>query len=189
MLKPSYGLRRLVGLTRLRRPELLDSNRHNHKSFSSGEPSLDEWLQKYASQNRRRDTAATWVIADEDYVVVAYVSLSMTGIDISNAPDELAKRSPKVIPALLLGRLAVDQRYAGMGVGTKLVAHVLATAVDLNTKAACRAVVVNVLNEGVRAWWQRFGFQPFDPADPKGLDLYLLASQIQATLEAIQPTR
>jgi GNAT superfamily N-acetyltransferase len=113
----------------------------------------------------------------------------MTGIDISNAPDELAKRSPKVIPALLLGRLAVDQRYAGMGVGTKLVAHVLATAVDLNTKAACRAVVVNVLNEGVRAWWQRFGFQPFDPADPKGLDLYLLASQIQATLEAIQPTR
>lgn len=143
---------------------------------------MDEWLRRYAGQNRRRDTAATWVIADADGVVVAYASVAMTGIDHSAAPKKLAKRAPDPVPALLLGRLAVDRRYTNLGIGTALTAHVLATAVELNEKAACRAVVVTALNAGARAWWERLGFHPFEPDDPEALDLYLLTSEIQATL-------
>ena len=179
------GLRHSPGLSRLRRPEPLDPARHSYATFASGEPTLDEWLQKFAGQNRRRDTAATWVIADEGNVVVAYASLSATSVDISRAPAALAKHSPKLIPALLLGRLAVDQRYAKQGVGTILVAHVLATAVELNVKVACRAVIVNALNPQARTWWQRFGFQTFNPSNPDDLDLYLLAKDIEATLGAM----
>lgn len=146
---------------------------------------LDEWLRRYAGQNRRRDTAATWVIADPDDVVVAYASVAMTGIDRSAAPDALAKGAPDPVPALLLGRLAVDQRYASLGVGTALAVHVLATAVELNEKAACRAVVVTAINEQARAWWARFGFRPFAPDEPDQLDLYLLTSEIEATLRKI----
>ena len=147
---------------------------------------LDEWLRRYAGQNRRRDTAATWVIADPDDVVVAYASVAMTGIDRSAAPDALAKGAPDPVPALLLGRLAVDQRYASLGVGTALAAHVLATAVELNEKAACRAVVVTAINDLARAWWERFGFRPFAPDEPDQLDLYLLTSEIEATLRKIR---
>jgi len=147
---------------------------------------LDEWLRRYAGQNRRRDTAATWVIADPDDVVVAYASVAMTGIDRSAAPDALAKGAPDPVPALLLGRLAVDQRYASLGVGTALAAHVLATAVELNEKAACRAVIVTAINEQARTWWERFGFRPFAPDEPEQLDLYLLTSEIEATLRKIQ---
>ena len=143
---------------------------------------LDEWLRRYAGQNRRRDTAATWVIADPDDVVVAYASVAMTGIDRSAAPDALAKGAPDPVPALLLGRLAVHQRYASLGVGTALAAHVLATAVELNEKAACRAVVVTAINEQARTWWERLGFRPFAPDEPDQLDLYLLTSEIEATL-------
>src|SRR5579859_7437689 len=103
-----------AGLTDLRRPAPLDPARHNRDEFDSGEPVLDEWLRRYAGQNRRRDTAATWVIADSHDVVVAYASVSMTGIDRSAAPDVLAKSVPDPVPALLLGRLAVDRRYAGL---------------------------------------------------------------------------
>ena len=147
---------------------------------------LDEWLRRYAGQNRRRDTAATWVIADPDDVVVAYASVAMTGIDRSAAPDALAKGAPDPVPALLLGRLAVDHRYASTGVGTALAAHVLATAVELNEKAACRAVVVTALTEQARTWWERFGFRPFAPDEPDQLDLYLLTSEIEATLRKIR---
>jgi GNAT superfamily N-acetyltransferase len=169
-------------LTELRRPAPLDPRRHKREHFDSGEPALDEWLRRYAGQNRRRDTAATWVIADADDLVAAYASVAMTGIDSSDAPAALAKGAPDPVPALLLGRLAVDRRYAGLGVGTALVAHVLATAVELNETAACRAVVVTALNGGARTWWQQLGFSPFDPNDPDQLDLYLLTSHIQATL-------
>jgi len=169
-------------LTELHRPAPLDPRRHDRDGFDSGEPVLDQWLRRYASQNRRRDTAATWVIADAQDVVVAYTSVSMTGIDRSAAPAVLAKSAPDPVPALLLGRLAVDRRYAGLGVGTALAMHVLATAVELNEKAACRAVVVTALNQTARTWWERLGFHPFDPEKPDELDLYLLTSEIQATL-------
>jgi len=68
------------------------------------------------------------------------------------------------------------------GVGTALVAHVLATAVELNEKAACRAVVVTAPHARARAWWERLGFHPFHPDDPTDTDLYLLTSEIEATL-------
>lgn len=169
-------------MTRLQRPALLDPRRHDRDQFDCGEPVLDEWLRRYAGQNRRRDTAATWVIADAQNVVVAYASISMTGIDRSAAPEIVAKGAPDPVPALLLGRLAVDRRYAGLGIGTTLAAHVLATAVELNERAACRAVVVTALNSNARSWWQRLGFHAFDPSDPEQLDLYLLTAEIEATL-------
>jgi GNAT superfamily N-acetyltransferase len=173
-------------LTELRRPALLDASRHDREQFNSGEPVLDEWLRRYAGQSRRRDTAATWVIADANNVVVAYASIAMTGIDRSAAPEVLAKSSPDPVPALLLGRLAVDHRYWRLGVGTALVAHVLAAVVELNQKAACRAVVVTALTDRARTWWERLGFHPFDPDEPDQLDLYLLTAEIDTTLRGLQ---
>ena len=173
-------------MTELRRPAPLDPRRHHREQFESGEPVLDEWLRRYAGQNRRRDTAATWVITDSGDIVVAYASIAMTGIDRSGAPHLLAKGAPNPIPALLLGRLAVDQRYANLGIGTALVAHVLATAVQLNEKAACRAVVVTALTDRARTWWERLGFHPFAPDEPDQLDLYLLTAEIEATLRRIR---
>jgi GNAT superfamily N-acetyltransferase len=169
-------------LTELHPPAPLDPRRHDRDRFDCGEPALDEWLRRFAGQNRRHDTAATWVIADADDAVVAYASISMTGIDRSAAPEVLAKGAPDPVPALLLGRLAVDRHYANLGIGTSLVAHVLATALELNEKAACRAVVVTALNPHARAWWERLGFHAFDPSDPDQLDLYLLTAEIEATL-------
>jgi GNAT superfamily N-acetyltransferase len=169
-------------LTELRRPALLDPRRHDREQFDSGEPVLDESLRRYAGQNRRRDAAATWVITDAHDMVVAYASVAMTGIDRSAAPEVLAKGAPDPVPALLLGRLAVDHQYAGFGIGTTLAAHVLATAVELNEKAACRAVVVTALTQSARTWWERLGFHRFDPDDPDQLDLYLLAAEIDATV-------
>ena len=170
-------------MTELRRPALLDVRRHDRKQFDSGAAVLDEWLRRYAGQNRRRDTAATWVIADAADVVVAYASIAMTGIDRSAAPETLAKGAPDPVPALLLARLAVDHRHTGLGIGTVLAGHVLATAAELNEKAACRAVVVTALNSTARAWWERLGFHHFDP---KQFDLYLLTADIEATLRRLQ---
>lgn len=169
-------------MTELRRPIPLDPKQHDRSGFDSGEPVLDEWLRRYAGQNRRRDTAATWVILDPEATVVAYASIAMTGIDHSAAPRVVAKRTPDPVPALLLGRLAVDRRYHGQGVGTALVAHVLATAEELNTKAACRAVVVSATHADARRWWEYLGFRPFDATDDSCKDLYLLTAEIDETL-------
>ena len=164
------------------RPTLLDPDRHRRDEFTSGEPSLDDWLRRYAGQNRRGNTAAVWVIADAGHRVVCYATLSMTSVDHSASPPPLAKAAPLQVPALLVGRLATDTRVTGLGLGTQMVKHILATAAELNLSAACRAVVVTALNPSAFRWWQRFGFDPFDAQDATNLDLYLLTKDIAATL-------
>lgn len=164
------------------RPTLLDPEKHRRDEFSSGDVSLDDWLRRYAGRNRRGNTAAVWVIADATYQVACYATLSMTSVDQSASPTPLAKGAPLQIPALLVGRLATDTSMTGLGLGTHMVKHILATAVELNIKAACRAVVVTALNPAAFSWWQRFGFDPFDAGDSTNLDLYLLTKDIAATL-------
>jgi hypothetical protein len=173
------------GLTDLRRPELLDSDRHDRSGFDCGEPTLNEWLRQQAGQSQRGDTATTWVIANRGYVVMAYAAIAMTSIDRSAAPKQISKGSPDPVPALLLGRLAADNSCLGEGVGTALLAHVLTTAVELRRKAAFKAVVVVALHERAKRWWERFGFHSFDPEDPSCLELYLRTADIEATLEEI----
>jgi N-acetylglutamate synthase-like GNAT family acetyltransferase len=85
----------------------------------------------------------------------------------------------------LIGRLATDTRVAGFGLGTEMVKHILTTAVELNIKAACRAVVVTALNADAFRWWQRFGFEPFNTDDAANVDLYLLTKDIAETLASL----
>ena len=146
---------------------------------------MDEWLRHYATQNRRRNITGTWVIADDNFTIAGYLTLSMTGIDASAAPSIIGKGTPGIIPALLLGRLAVDSKYAGQGIGTALVKHVLALAVGLNAQAACRAVVVNALNQDSLAFWVHLGFHQFNQDDPDNLDLFLLTGEMQQTMAAL----
>ena len=167
------------------RPTLLAPDKHQRSEFTCGETSLDEWLRRYAGQNRRGNTAAVWVIADVSQTVVCYATLSMTSVDRSASPKSLSKGAPQQIPALLIGRLATDTRVAGLGLGTEMVKHILATAAELNIKAACRAVVVTALNADAFRWWQRFGFEPFDADDTTNMDLYLLTKDIAETLASL----
>jgi predicted N-acetyltransferase YhbS len=108
-----------------------------------------------------------------------------TTVDRSSSLKSLGKVAPQQIPALLIGRLATDTRTAGLGLGTEMVQHILATAVELNIEAACRAVVVTALNAGAFRWWQRFGFDPFNTDDAGNLDRYLLTKDIAATLDGL----
>ena len=171
-------------MTELRRPELLDPKQHDRSRFDCGDETLNEWLRRFSGQSRRAHTAATWVIADRDDVVVAYASLSMSGISLAAAPPALAKHSPDPVPVLLCGRLGVDRQFAGLGVGTALIAHILATAIEMNQSAAMKAVVVTAISPAARDWWARFGFEPLETS-PDCLDLYLLTKDVERTLRAL----
>ncbi|MDR1449609.1 MAG: GNAT family N-acetyltransferase [Propionibacteriaceae bacterium] len=137
---------------------------------------------RLTGQSRRRDTAATWVIADRAMAVIGYIALAMTAVDAAAAPERLRRQAPDPIPALLIGRVAVDRRVQGEGVGTALVAHALATAIELQEKAAFRAVVVDAAGPAAARWWQRFGFDPLVPGDSR---LFLPSGDVARTLQSL----
>jgi hypothetical protein len=80
---------------------------HDRSGFSCGKESLDRYLQQQASQDLRR------VLQDlDDKRIAGYYTLCATAIEIQNLPPQLVKKLPRdpVVPATLLGRLAIDER-------------------------------------------------------------------------------
>ena len=95
------------------------------KSFSCGEPVLDDYLQCYAKQDIKRGVARIFIASpiDEPKSVAGFYSLSAASVAADNFPDVMRKKLPRYpIPVALIGRLAVDKQAQGKGLGSILLA-------------------------------------------------------------------
>ena len=95
--------------------------------------------------------------------ILGSYTLSSYGIDVGDLPSDVAKKLPRypLIPATLLGRLAVDRRLQGQGIGEFLLMDALHRALVQSTEIAAAAVAVDAINAGAVKFYQHFGFVPF----------------------------
>ena len=145
-------------------------------AFDCGQPDLNRYLQRYAWNNQRANSAQTYVVCAAS-ALAGYYSLSVAGVDYASAPERITRglaRHP--VPVLLLARLAVDRAFQGQGVGTALLKDALLRTLQAADIAGIRAVIVHAKNEAARQWYLRFGFEP-GPVAP--LQLFLLLKDIQ----------
>jgi GNAT superfamily N-acetyltransferase len=108
------------------RVEALNSN-HDRRAFSCGVEPLDRYLRAQAGQDARKNVAATFMLVDPEGEVIGYYTLAATSVALGEPPSEVARRLPKypLVPATLLGRLAVDLRRRGQGLGRFMLADTL----------------------------------------------------------------
>lgn len=133
--------------------------RHDLEQFSCGESSLDTWLREQAAQAAIRGTARTWVWVNEDgYRVVAYYALSAHKVAPALVPSRLRGGTAE-IPAVLIGRLALDRSLRGEGLGEVLLADALWRIVQASRTVGARLVVVDALAEQVACFYERLGFR------------------------------
>jgi GNAT superfamily N-acetyltransferase len=144
--------------------ELLRSD-HNRADFSCDTPSLDRYLKEQAGQDLRRNVAAPFVLVAEGggTRIHGYYTLLSYGIDVGELPVAVAKKLPRyrLIPATLLGRLAVDQTFQGQGMGEFLLMDALHRALVQSAEIAAAAVVVDAINDGAIRFYRHFGFVTF----------------------------
>lgn len=90
---------------------------HRRKHFACGVPALDRYLQDVAMQDMKRRISNCFVACETDGTIAAYGSFAATSLPLTDLPPDLTKRLPRygVIPAALLGRLAVDERFRRQG--------------------------------------------------------------------------
>ena len=146
---------------------------HDRKSFDCGEPSLNQYPHRYASQDIRRRVNRVFVASPPDATqqVIGYYSLSAGGLDATDLPEEFRRRLPRYpVPVVLLGRLAVAKSHQGKGLGAILIADALQRIVQASRVMAVFAVIVDALNDRVAEFYQQFGFIPL-PSQP--LKLFL----------------
>ena len=148
------------------------ASHHDRASFSCGEPSLDRYIRRQASQDARRRVARVFVAhARPPGRVGGYYTLSAASFEKDDLPAEVAGRLPHYpVPAAVIGRLAVDLRSQGSGLGEVLLLDAIRRVVRAGDTIGVYAVVVDALHERASAFYERYGFLPF-PSRP--LRLYL----------------
>jgi GNAT superfamily N-acetyltransferase len=135
---------------------------HDRSTFSCGSPPLDRYLREQASQDVRRLLASCFVAADTATQALAgYYTLAATSVLANDLPPEILKRLPRypVLPAALIGRLAVDRRFARRGLGGVLLADAALRVLRSDTKAF--ALIVDAKDDDAVAFYLRQGFRAF----------------------------
>ncbi|MEG4496108.1 GNAT family N-acetyltransferase [Microcoleus sp. F10-C6] len=147
--------------------------------FNSGNTELDAYLKRYAKHNDRLGTARTFVaLAGEDnYTIAGYYACSANLLDRTQLPPNLRENLPNYPPpAMLLGKLAVDQSMQGRGLGKRLLRHAFENALNLSQNMGIYAVRVDAIDEQAKEFYKRCGFLEYQDSP---FSLFILMSTIK----------
>ncbi len=141
---------------------------HDRSGFESGIEPLDRYFRMQAGQDARKNMAAPFVLPLPDGTIAGYYTLSSTSVQLGELPEQTRRKLPRypLVPATLLGRLAVDRRQQGKGYGRFLLADALYRAAQ--SEIASFAVIVDAKDENARRFYERESFLPF-PDQPMKL--------------------
>jgi predicted GNAT family N-acyltransferase len=140
--------------------ELLDKKRHDRSIFSCDVPTLDAYLQRQAAQDMEKHAAVVYVAVIEPPAIAGYYTLSQFSIDFVQLPDAIAKRLPRypIVPATLLGRLAVASALRGQRLGETLLFDALHRSLLQSAQIASTGVVVDAKDDTAAAFYRKYGF-------------------------------
>jgi ribosomal protein S18 acetylase RimI-like enzyme len=147
------------------------ASHHDRAAFSSGVDALDDYLRRQAGQDARSQVATVFVLHDSSANrIVGYYMLSATAVTAGALPPEITRRLPRYpeLPAVLIGRLAVDARYRDQGFGRRLLVDALRRAFVGSRQIAALAVVVDAKDASARSFYERYGFRSLRD-DPRRL--------------------
>jgi ribosomal protein S18 acetylase RimI-like enzyme len=138
------------------------TEQHLKKDFDCGYSLLNNYLQKQAKQDIKRDLSACYVMTKIDSLkIIGYYTLSGNAINRNDLPEEIKLKLPlsySNLPTVLLGRLAIDTTEKGKGYGQKLLADALKRCVSISKKIGLIAVIVDPIDELAISFYKNYGF-------------------------------
>jgi len=153
--------------------------RHDRRAFSCGNNALDRYLHEQASQDVRRRVATVFVLTEaRGDAVIGYYTLTSGSVDLGEWPEALKKKLPlyPVVPVTLLGRLALDKRYQGKGLGEYLLMDALWRCSMAAREVASLAIIVDAIDDKAREFYEHYGFRVF-PKQAERLFLHMQTIQ------------
>lgn len=138
-------------------PEPLAAD-HDLKVFNSGTPPLDEWLKRRARQNEASGASRTYVIA-ENRRVFGYYSLAAGSVLHQAATGRVRRNMPDPVPVVLLGRLAIDEKWQGRGLGTALLRDAVLRIIGAAGTIGVRALLVHAISDDAKTFYEHRGFR------------------------------
>lgn len=136
------------------------SKAHEREAFDCGVADLNEFLRRHARQSHERGGAKTFVAAplNDANQVLGFYSLSPASIDYARTPALVKKGLARYdVPVFRLGRLAVDVRVQGQGLGGQLLLAAGRRCINAAADVGGVALLIDAKNERVAEWYQSYG--------------------------------
>lgn len=144
---------------------------HDVSDFDCGRPVLDDWLKRSALKNEASDASRTYVVCEDGHVA-GYYCLATGSVARREAPGAVRRNMPEPIPVMVIGRLAVDRRFQGRGLGSGLLRDAVLRTLRAGEIAGLRAILVHALDDEAARFYRGHGFVP-SPIDDLVLMLKL----------------
>lgn len=155
---------------------------HLVTEFDCGVDSLNEWLDKRAWKNQVLDVSRTFVITNGE-VVIGYYCLSSAAIDRIELPKSRQRNMPDPIPAILIGRLAIDLRYQGQKIGLSLLQDAICRIITASQSIGIAYILVHALDDAAKRFYELNGFVAI-PEQP--LTLFLSVATVTKAIQSEQ---
>jgi GNAT superfamily N-acetyltransferase len=133
------------------------------ESFHCGHEPLDEYIRRYASQDVRRNVARVFVAspANDLQQLSGFFTLSAGSVSCASLPASLARKLPLYpVPVALIGRLAVDKKFQGKGLGSILLADACQKVSQATSVLAVVGIIVDAKDNVTISFYKHFGFTP-----------------------------
>ena len=132
-------------------------------NFQCGSETLDDYIRRYASQDVRKNVARVFVATPENnpQQLSGFFTLSAGSVSCASLPASLARKLPRYpVPVALIGRLAVDTKFQGTGLGAILLADACKKVSQAGAVLAVAGIIVDAKDEKAIAFYEHFGFIP-----------------------------
>lgn len=141
------------------------SSHHDRQAFVCGVEALDRYLRETAGQDAKRLLSKCYAACPPECTEIAgFYTLAAAEILVTDLPNTVAKKLPRypTVPVVRIGRLAIDHRYRGRGLGSALVIDAVARV--LKADIAAFALTVDAKDAAAAGFYRRVGFLPLETA-------------------------
>jgi predicted GNAT family N-acyltransferase len=133
---------------------------HDRAGFSCGVEPLDNYLKRQARQDVKKHVAVVFVLSPDGRIIAGFYTLSQYSVDLGTVPQDITRTHPKypIVPATLIGRLAVSAVFRGQGLGELLLMDALQRSLTLSRQVASAAVIVDAKDDQAMRFYRKYGF-------------------------------
>lgn len=157
---------------------------HDRESFDCGNEALNSFLKHTARQHAERGISKTFVLVEEDAAdpktILGFFSLNICQIKSEALPPVEAKRFPRDISGIKLGRMAVSKGIQRQGIGKTLLVAAMGKVLEIFETAGGIGLFVDAKDPEGKRYYEQFGFVSLPSNE---LQLFLPLKTIQEALD------
>lgn len=132
---------------------------HEIEGFYSGEETLDTWLRERAFANMEASASRTYVICPSgSSKVIGYYAICMGQILNQETVGSMRRNMPRQIPAVILGRLAIDKQWQDQGLGKALLQDAVQRSARAAKQVSARLLIAHAISPEAEAFYLHYGF-------------------------------